>query len=369
MNVFTAVEEHAMRRALELAARGLDTTDPNPRVGCVILQSGEVVGEGWHERAGGPHAEVLALAAAGERAAGATVYVTLEPCNHYGRTPPCVEALVAARVGRVIYAAGDPNRRVSGGGAERLRAAGIEVASGLLAHEAVRLNAGFLRRAGGGRPWVRLKQATSLDGRTALADGTSRWITGAAAREDVHRWRARSSAVLTGIATVLADDPALSARPPGGTSRQPLRVVLDARLATPPVARLLGEPGETLIFAGPDLQAARRSALAARGARIEPIATGAGGRLDLPAVLAHLATLEVNELWIECGPKLAGAWLRAGLVDEWILYVAPCLLGGDARPLVELPRLAAMRERPEFAIVDVARFGPDLRLILEPERH
>lgn len=367
MSAQPPADERAMRRALELAARGLETTDPNPRVGCVIARGQEIVGEGWHERAGGPHAEIVALAAAGARAAGATAYVTLEPCNHHGRTPPCVDALIAARIARVVYAVDDPNPQVGGAGAQRLRRAGVAVESGLLAAESAALNPGFLKRMHEARPWVRLKQAASLDGRTALADGTSRWITGSAAREDVHRWRARSSAVLTGIATVLADDPQLTARPAHGAARQPLRVVLDADLRLPTSARLLDEPGETLVFTGP-VSIERAAALEARGVRVETLPVAHGG-LDLPAVLTRLAELEVNELWIECGARLAGAWLAAGLVDEWILYLAPCLLGADARPLAELPPLRAMHERPEFEVTDVARFGPDLRLVLVPRSH
>lgn len=356
-----------MRRALELAARGLASTDPNPRVGCVIAQGERIVGEGWHERAGGPHAEVQALGAAGGHAAGATAFVTLEPCNHHGRTPPCVDALLAARVARVVYAVDDPNPRVHGAGLARLRAAGVEVQGGLLQEAAARLNAGFLRRMRGGRPWVRLKQAMSLDGRTALADGASRWITSAAAREDVHRWRARSSAILTGVGTVLSDDPELTARPAGApATRQPLRVVLDASLRTPPGARLLAAGGGTLVICG-RADAMRRGALEARGARVESL-DAPGGRLDPHAVLQRLAALEVNELWIECGPTLATAWLAAGLVDEWFLYMAPCLLGSDALPLVTLRGMSAMAERPEFTIAGAERFGPDLRLVLEPEK-
>src|SRR5579863_3364024 len=339
-----------MARALELAERGLETTHPNPRVGCVIAHGEEILGEGWHERAGEPHAEINALGAAGPKAAGATAYVTLEPCSHHGRTPPCVDALIAARLARVIFALEDPNPRVSGRGAAALRRAGVVVESGLMAAEAAELNPGFLTRMRTGRPWVRVKLAMSLDGRTALANGASQWITGPAAREDVHRWRARSSAILTGIGTVLADDPRLDVRlpdPPSGRPRlQPLRVILDARLQTPPGAKMLTVGGSVLIMTIADQGAdevqlaGRRAALIERGAVIEELpasessmAVGTGGlRLSLPDMLDRLGGLEINELWVEAGPRLAGALLRQTLVDELILYVAPKLLGPQARP-------------------------------------
>jgi diaminohydroxyphosphoribosylaminopyrimidine deaminase/5-amino-6-(5-phosphoribosylamino)uracil reductase len=352
-----------MSRALKLAARGLYTTDPNPRVGCVIAKAGEVVGEGHHQRAGGPHAEVVALAAAGERARGATAYVTLEPCSHHGRTPPCADALVAAGIARVVYALRDPNPRVNGGGEATLSAAGIEVTSGVLEKSARALNVGFLSRMERGRPWVRLKLASSLDGRTALADGESRWITGETARADVQRLRARSSAILTGAGTVTQDDPRLNVRLPGAT-RQPLRVVLDEALEIPLEARILSPPGEVVVMtASPD--AVRAGRLAAAGARVETMARGEGG-LDLHAVMARLAELEVNELHVECGSKLAGGLLSAGLIDELVVYLAPTLLGVGARPLMAFGPLANMDERPGFAIVDTRRIGPDLKLTLRP---
>jgi diaminohydroxyphosphoribosylaminopyrimidine deaminase/5-amino-6-(5-phosphoribosylamino)uracil reductase len=366
---FSAADEAAMRRALELAALGLASTDPNPRVGCVLELDGRTVGEGWHERPGLPHAEVLALREAGERAVGATAYVTLEPCAHFGRTPPCADALIAARVARVVYALADPNPRVNGQGAARLAAAGIRVESGLLGPEAEALNPGFLKRLRHGRPWVRLKQAMSLDGRVALASGASRWITGEAARADVQAWRARSSCILTGSGTVLADDPSLSVRTGPLPRRQPLRVVLDSSLRTPPAARLLAEPGATLLFAASDLRGAEAAAarLIGRGARIESVARAAGG-LDLAAVLARLANLEVNELWIEAGPRLAGAWLASGLVDEWLLYVAPLALGPAARPLVEIQEPPTLAAALRFELRAIESFGPDLRLSLAPRR-
>lgn len=364
---FGAFDERAMARALELATLGLETTHPNPRVGCVIARGAEIVGEGWHERPGGAHAEVVALRAAGDRARGGTAYVTLEPCNHHGRTPPCVDALLAARIERVVFAVTDPNPRVAGNGASRLRAAGVLTESGLMANEAEALNAGFFKRMRSGVPWVRLKQAASLDGRTALANGASRWISGEAARADVHHWRARSSAVLTGIGTVLADDPALTARPGRTVERQPLRVVLDSELRTPRQARLFAQEGATLVFCGPTPDGARVAALEAAGARVEQLARSSNG-LDLAAVLTRLGALEVNELWVECGPGLAGAFLQSGLVDEWLIYVAPCVLGRDALPLVDFAAPPTMQDRADFDLEDVQRLGADLRLTLRPRR-
>jgi diaminohydroxyphosphoribosylaminopyrimidine deaminase/5-amino-6-(5-phosphoribosylamino)uracil reductase len=381
--MFTEFDRTAMLRALVLAERGLETTDPNPRVGCVVTQGESIVGEGWHERAGEPHAEVNALRAAGTRAVGATAYVTLEPCSHHGRTPPCVDALIAAKVARVVLALEDPNPRVSGRGAEALRRAGIVVASGLMAAEAAELNPGFLGRMRSGRPWVRVKLAMSLDGRTALANGASQWITGTAAREDVQHWRARSSAILTGIGTVLADDPRLDVRLPdvmGGRARlQPLRVILDARLQTPPGARMLTTGGAVLIMtaAGQGGSEVERAAqLAERGAAIEEVpapdpgaAAGTGTpRLSLPAVLDRLGAREINELWVEAGPRLAGAFLSQALVDELIIYIAPKLLGPQARPLVEIEELRDLRDARGFAIVETRQLGEDVRLRMRAQR-
>src|SRR3984893_10588335 len=369
--MFTDFDRLAMQRALELAARGLASTDPNPRVGCVIAHGTLMVAEGWHQRAGEAHAEVVALRAAGAQAAGATVYVTLEPGSHQGRTPPCVEALVQARVARVVYAAADPNPRVSGRGAEALRRAGVAVEAGLLESQALELNCGFVKRMQQGRPWVRLKLAMSLDGRSALASGESRWISGEAAREDVQQWRARSSAILTGIGTVLADDPQLDVRVPGAAAghgaRQPLRVLLDRRLRTPPAARLLGTGGEVLIFTelAALADAARGAALGARGARIQSL-PAEGERLALGAVLERLGELEVNELLVEAGPMLSGELVRQSLVDELLLYVAPKLLGEQALPLVRLPELLQLDEAPAFALIDTQPVGDDLRLRLRP---
>ncbi len=363
MNAGDALDALHMARALTLAGRGLWTTDPNPRVGCVIADGERVIAEGWHERAGGPHAEAAALAAAGGAARGATAYVTLEPCCHHGRTPPCADALIAAGLRRVLYAMRDPNPRVSGGGASRLSAAGIEVSGGLLADAARALNPGFLSRMERGRPWLRLKMAASLDGRTALASGESRWITGDAARADVQRLRARSSALLTGAATVRCDDPRLDVRLPEAT-RQPLRVVLDTQLRTSTSARIVPPPGQLLLLTASEDEA-RRMALEGAGAQVAILPAGPGG-LDLVAAMRHLAGLEVNELQAECGSVLAGALLSARLVDELVLYIAPTLLGNDARPLASLPGIATMADRMQFSIFDLSRVGPDLRVTLRP---
>ncbi|MGC4028300.1 MAG: bifunctional diaminohydroxyphosphoribosylaminopyrimidine deaminase/5-amino-6-(5-phosphoribosylamino)uracil reductase RibD [Steroidobacteraceae bacterium] len=354
---WTDADRLAMTRALVLAERGLFTTDPNPRVGCVLMRDGERVGEGWHERAGGPHAEAAALAMAGARARGATAYVTLDPCNHHGRTPPCSLALIEAGVVRVVSAVGDTNPE-AGGGLARLAAAGVEVCSGLMMDAARALNAGFLRRMSGGLPWVRVKLAMSLDGHTALANGASRWITGEAARADVQQFRARSSAILTGAGTVLADDPRLDVRLPG-TWRQPLRVVLDSALRMPPAARLLDGEGHVLVI-GSAGEPQREAALRASGAQVQ-ILPG-GERPDLRAVLEHLAARGCNEVWVECGPRLASAFVAQGLFDELIVYVAPALLGGGARPLLDLPAITDLAQRWPLRFVDARSVGDDLRL-------
>jgi diaminohydroxyphosphoribosylaminopyrimidine deaminase / 5-amino-6-(5-phosphoribosylamino)uracil reductase len=354
-----------MTRAVELARLGLNTTDPNPRVGCLIADGERVVGEGWHERAGGPHAEVNALAAAGAAARGATAYVTLEPCSHHGRTPPCADALVRAGIHRVVFAMRDPNPRVSGNGIARLAAAGIEVAGGLLEHEARELNPGFVSRMTRGRPWVTVKLAASLDGGTALPGGESQWITGEAARADVQRQRARASAIMTGSGTVIADDPRLDVRLPGAV-RQPLRVVLDSRLRTPPRARIIAPPGRTLILCSEE-EPERASALRGAGAEVLAVGAAAGG-VDLAAALVALAVREVNELLVECGPGLAGALFSAARVDELLLYLAPTLLGRGARPLADLDAPASLAERLQFSIVERQDVGDDLLLRLRP-RH
>jgi diaminohydroxyphosphoribosylaminopyrimidine deaminase/5-amino-6-(5-phosphoribosylamino)uracil reductase len=353
-----------MARALELARHGLYSTPPNPSVGCVLVRDGRVVGEGFHRQAGGPHAEVIALAAAGANARGATAYVSLEPCAHFGRTPPCTDALLAAGIARVACALRDPNPRVDGSGLAALARGGVAVESGLLAAEAAELNRGFVRRIQSGRPWVTLKIAASLDGRTALADGSSRWITGEAARADVQRLRARAAAIVTGIGTVLADDPALTVRDPALelAGRRPLRVVLDSQLRIPATAQVLDAAAPTLVFTA---AAAEACALEARGARFETL-PGRGGLLDLAALLERLGALECNEVVVEAGPTLAGGFLDAGLVEELVLYVAPCVLGDAARPMFALPRLERMAERHNFVLCETCQIGEDLRLRLRP---
>jgi diaminohydroxyphosphoribosylaminopyrimidine deaminase/5-amino-6-(5-phosphoribosylamino)uracil reductase len=353
-----AADSQWMAQALRLAERGLYTTTPNPRVGCVLVSAGKVVGEGWHERAGEPHAEVHALRSAGGAARGATAYVTLEPCSHHGRTPPCAEALIAAGVSRVVCAMQDPNPLVAGSGLALLRAAGIEVECGLMEGAARELNTGFITRMSRGAPWVRSKIAASLDGRTALANGTSQWITGPAARHDVQHWRARSCAVLTGSGTVLADDPRLNVREIR-TERQPLRVVLDGRLRTPPQAAILR--GGVLIYTAAE-HAAQRAALQAQGAEVVTLA-GVDGEVDLPGVMSDLARRGINEVLVEAGRTLNGALLRAGLVDELVLYFAPQLLGDAARGLAELGELTQLQQRVGLQWQDVRQVGGDLRIV------
>jgi diaminohydroxyphosphoribosylaminopyrimidine deaminase/5-amino-6-(5-phosphoribosylamino)uracil reductase len=357
---------HYMARALVLAYRGLYTTDPNPRVGCVLVRDGQIVGEGWHVRAGEGHAEVLALTAAGLQARGATAYITLEPCCHYGRTPPCTQALLAAGISRVVVAMADPNPQVSGNGLALLSTAGVAVECGVLAAAARALNPGFILRMSAQRPFVRYKLAMSLDGRTAMASGESRWITGEAARLDVQRLRARASAVMTGVATVLADDPSLNVRLPGALVRQPLRVILDTELATPPTARTLSLDGQVLIFTAVR-DAERQAPLQAAGAQVYTVPRQDGG-LDLAAVLTELARCGVNEVHLECGATLAGAMLRAGLIDELIIYMAPLLLGDGARGLFHLPDLTRMDEGIPLDILDMRAVGRDWRITVRPHR-
>ena len=362
MSAFSATDHAHMAHALRLAERGLYTTQPNPRVGCVIAQVDAVVGEGWHQRAGEPHAEVFALREAGERARGATAYVTLEPCAHHGRTPPCADALIAAGVARVVIAAEDPFPQVAGRGIEKLRAAGITVDVGLM-HEAAReLNIGFFSRIERGRPWLRVKLAMSLDGRTALANGESKWITGESARADVQRWRARSSAILTGSGTVLADNPQLTVRLPQGEAfTPPWRVVLDRQFRTPVGSHVLDGSVPTLLLhaagADPDHRFQQVECL--------PVA-GHGGSLDLSAVLTLLAERGCNEVHVEAGAALCGALFAAGLVDELLLYVAPLLLGDSARPLLQLPTLTDMAERWQLRPIEQRQLGNDWRLRLRP---
>jgi diaminohydroxyphosphoribosylaminopyrimidine deaminase/5-amino-6-(5-phosphoribosylamino)uracil reductase len=361
MTAATASQDRShMARALELAARGLYTTDPNPRVGCVMVRDGRVLSEAWHERAGEPHAEVLALRAAGPEARGATVYVTLEPCSHTGRTPPCADALIAAGVARVVCCSADPNPRVAGGGIDRLRAAGIEVSLGELAAEARDLNVGFFSRFERGRPFIRLKLAMSLDARTAPASRGPAWISGEAARADVQVWRARSSAILTGAGTVRADDPRLDVRLAYGSwVRQPLRVLLDPMLSCATSAKVFHGEG-ALVFAAADSPVRSQNS-----ARVERVPRAAGG-LDLHAVVRRLTELEVNELLVECGPRLAASFVMTKLVDEFVLYIAPTLLGADAAPLLHLSGFGPPGSLPAFDYTDVRRIGDDLRLVLKP---
>jgi diaminohydroxyphosphoribosylaminopyrimidine deaminase/5-amino-6-(5-phosphoribosylamino)uracil reductase len=403
--MFSAIDHKHMAHALRLAARGLYTTAPNPRVGCVIAHGDEVVGSGFHQRAGDPHAEVFALREAGERAHGATAYVTLEPCAHHGRTPPCADALVAAGVGRVVVAAEDPFDQVAGRGIERLRAAGIAVETGLMRDAGRELNIGFFSRIECGRPFVRVKLAMSLDGRTALANGDSKWITGEAARADVQHWRARSSAILSGSGTVLADNPHFTVRlasnslfpgPAGGEGRgeggalkagapltsqrdsrrsqpsppselggegfRPLRVILDRRLRTPADSHVLDGAAPTLL-----LHAANATPAATRLAHVDYASVAEqGGALDLHAVLTLLAARDCNEVHVEAGPTLCGALFAAGLVDELLLYIAPVLLGSEAAPLMKLPALTDMASRWSLRLLDQRMLGPDIRLRLRP---
>lgn len=366
---FSAADHEMMARALRLAERGLYSTTPNPRVGCVIVNAGRIVGEGWHRLAGGPHAEVHALQLAGNQARGATVFVTLEPCNHHGRTPPCVHALLAAGVHRVVAAMRDPNPLVAGQGLAALRAAGVLAEEGLLADAARELNVGFVARMTRARPWLRLKLAASLDGKTALRNGSSQWLTGAAARQDGHRWRARACAILTGGGTVAHDDPRLTVRGVegmegmeggDGDSRQPLKVVVDSRLALSPDARVLQGGGVLVACASDDRR--KRAALGECGAEVVCL-PGRDGRVDLPALLAELAVRGINEVHGEAGYRLSGALLAAGLVDELLLYLAPCLVGDAARGMFDLPELESLAGRRRLLIRDLRVLGPDLRLL------
>lgn len=359
-----------MQRALSLAERGLYTTDPNPRVGCLIVRDSKVVGEGWHLRAGEPHAERHALTMAADAARGATCYVTLEPCSHTGRTGPCADALIAAGVARVVAAMQDPNPLVAGQGLAKLRDAGISVECGLLETQARALNPGFIKRMQTGLPLVRIKLAMSLDGRTAMASGESKWITGAAARQQVQRLRARSSAIVTGIGTVLADDPALTVRVEDwsvndypGAVRQPLRVVLDRKLRLPLDAKLLREDGEVLVIS--QAQPTLASALQQRGAEVLTL-PGSGSGADLRELLKMLAERGCNEVLVEAGPTLAGAFVREQLFDELVVFMAPKLLGSSARPLLSLPEIATMAEQRRLQLVQVEQVGDDLCLTYRP---
>lgn len=357
--MFSPADEHFMARALALAAHGLFTTTPNPRVGCVIVRHGAIAGEGFHARAGEPHAETNALRAAGERAAGATVYLTLEPCSHHGRTPPCVEALIAAKVKRVVAAMQDPNPKVAGDGFARLRAAGVEVHAGLLEGEARELNVGFVARMTRGRPWVRVKIAASLDGKTALANGKSQWITGAEARADGHRWRARACAILTGIGTVKDDDPQLTVRAVE-TPRQPLKVLVDSRLEAPLDARLFVGGNALVATAVDDRENAAR--LRDRGAEVV-VLPNSTGKVELADLVRELARRELNEIHVEAGYKLNGSLVAAGVVDELLVYLAPSLIGESGSGMFNLPALDDLAQRRRLVWRDVLRVGEDLRVV------
>ena len=344
-----------MARALALAGRGLFTTTPNPRVGCVLTQGETVVGEGWHEKAGGPHAEVVAIGQAGTRAAGATLYVNLEPCSHLGRTPPCVEIIQKNRINRVIAAMLDPNPQAAHGGAQ-LAAAGIGFEHGLMDAEARELNIGFVSRMTRGRPWVRMKIAATLDGRTALENGKSQWITGPEARKDGHRWRARACAILTGIGTVKADDPRLTVRDVE-TSRQPLRVIVDSRLEIPEKAKVLSEE-RALIFSGIENK---------RNLNAEVVLLpNKDHKVELPAMLEELARRGVNELHVEAGFRLNGSLVREGCVDEFLIYLNPSLLGDTAQGMVDLPGFSSLEERVKMKIASLDRIGDDIRILARP---
>ena len=352
-----------MARALQLARRGCYTTKPNPRVGCILVKDGVIVGEGWHKRAGEAHAEIEALRVAGVDAREATAYVTLEPCCHYGRTAPCSDALIRAGVSRVVAAMADPNPLVAGNGLKALAAAGIETVCDVLRPEAEELNRGFCKRMRSGRPFVFSKVAMSLDGRTAMASGESQWITSESARRDVHRLRAGCSAILTGVDSVIADDSSLTARldQVAGDIAQPLRVIADSMVRTPPESRMARLPGTSLIAtASADTES--QSRLEQAGFEVVRLPADESGRVDLPSLLDYLAGREINEVMVEAGAVLNGALLQAGLVDELVIYMAPSLLGDEGRGAFHLPGLTKLSERIELGLLDVRQVGADLRL-------
>lgn len=357
----TISQDHLyMSKALQLAELGLFTTTPNPRVGCVIVKENKIVGEGYHRKAGENHAEIEALNMAGEKARGATAYITLEPCNHHGRTPPCTDALIKAGIKRVVVAMQDPNPLVAGQGLEKLRAANIEVTTGVMENEARELNIGFVSRMTRNRPWVRMKIAASLDGKTALSNGKSQWITGPDARRDGHRWRARACAILTGGGTIKDDNPQLTVRDIE-TTRQPLRVIADSKLETPPDARIL-QGGNVLIACAIDNETLA-APLRAKGAEII-VMPNPSGKVELPQLLNELAKRGINELHVEAGYKLNGSLLREGLVDELLIYLAPCFLGDGAQGMVNLTELADLKNKLQLRITDTRMVGGDLHLIV-----
>lgn len=368
------LDEFYMARALQLAERGLYTTEPNPRVGCVLVRETKIIAEGWHQRAGEGHAEVNALAQIEGQAQGATAYVTLEPCSHQGKTGPCCDALINAGVTRVVAAMQDPNPLVAGRGLERLKKAGIEVKFGLLEAQARALNPGFIKRMQTGLPYVRCKLAMSVDGRTAMASGESQWITGPAARSDVQKLRARSSAIITGVGTVLLDDPSMTVRAEqlGLASdahvsaeqiaqRQPLRVVLDTHFRTPATAKIVSQPGKTWLV-GAEKNCVDKGASKNIGDAELKVIADASGKVDLQAVLKELAANDCNEVLVEAGAVLSGAFLQAGLVDELVIYMAPKLLGHTARPLMALPGMEQMADQVKLSIQDVRSVGDDWRI-------
>ena len=347
-----------MAEALRLAALGLNSTHPNPRVGCVIARDEKFIASGWHVAAGGPHAEIHALQAATSDVRGATAYVTLEPCSHHGRTPPCCDALIGAGIARVVIATQDPNALVNGDGVRRLESAGILVESGLMEREVEELNAGFMMRMRSRRPWIRVKLASSLDGRTALRNGQSKWISGEESRQDVQAWRARSSAILTGIGTVLADDPEMTVRI-RDTVRQPLRIIVDSRWRTPPDSRILRDKSTAMVVGGMDIEIPGE--LAATGVRCLPLPLEKG-RVDLAALMTTLASEGINEVQVEAGSKLCGALLNAGIVDEILLYQAPLLLGEGGPGLFALGTLESVQDGTHLELLESCSFGRDMRL-------
>lgn len=365
MNEGSTVHTKYMARAISLAKKGLYSTDPNPRVGCVIVNHGQIVGEGYHRKAGEGHAEVNALAQAGDQAKGATAYVTLEPCSHFGRTPPCSDGLIKAGVDKVVCAMTDPNPQVSGNGFKKLKDAGIDVIVGVLEQEARALNPGFIKRMETGMPFVRLKMASSLDGRTAMASGESQWITGAAARSDVQKLRARSSAIVTGIESILQDDSSLTVRaselgfdPEQAefiARRQPLRVVLDSHGRIPKTAKILQQSGETVVAVKHGVQLEMNNDTL-------PLNHDENG-LDLLDLLKQLAQRNCNEVLVETGATLAGQFVQQGLVDEMVLYMAPCFMGSDARPTLAMP-FEKMDQKQTLTVLDTRMVGDDMRLTL-----
>jgi diaminohydroxyphosphoribosylaminopyrimidine deaminase/5-amino-6-(5-phosphoribosylamino)uracil reductase len=360
MSEFSAKDREFMQRSLQLAEQGMFGAHPNPMVGCVLVKDDEIVGEGWHACAGEAHAEVNAIGDAGDKARGATAYVTLEPCAHHGKTPPCCDALIEAGIAQVLIAHQDPNPKVDGKGIERLQAAGLTVRSGLMRQEAQQLMAGFLSRVERGRPRVQLKIACSLDGRTAMANGESQWITGVEARADVQRLRARAGAIMTGIGTVLADDPSLTVREEilNPHDRQPLRVVLDSDLRMSAAARMLSLPGETIVFCS---SAASAPGLTNAGAEVVSV-SGRDGLLDLALVLQELANRGVNDLLVEAGPTIAGQLVEQNLVDEFVIYQAPHILGSETMGMFSTPSWKELTDRQSLVITDVAQVGNDTRI-------